>query len=330
MNKLLAILILLLAEGLHTQAQKLEWSFDFRGIGDNREFTPIYGSPQTIIGERSSLELGTTLDSKHRLRVALTHFHEFGTDITFNKPQITAYYRYDDSKTQFYFGAFPRYNLINFPLAFLSDTISYYQPNIEGLLAQHDWGWGNQLIFVDWTGKKLRDQREKFIAATSGCMHFKQFYLENFLLLYHYALMEGHDEAQHIIDNSAANINLGYRLPDAGFLQQSYLEAGFLTSQYRERNVSNGFHYSTSFFSTIFLQHKKLAIRNTLSLGAAHRLMLGDGYYAAKDYMRTDFIIHLINHRQVKLTFNLSFHLANWHDFDNQQQLSLIYRLSNS
>ncbi|MFV0365582.1 MAG: hypothetical protein ACK5JS_03640 [Mangrovibacterium sp.] len=329
MKKTVLLLLLVCGFTYSVNAQKLEWNVNFQGIGDNREFNPEYAKPQTILGERTSFELGTSIDKEHTLRIGLSHFFEFGTDIDYNKPQLTAYYKYDNSKTQFYMGAFPRYNLIDFPLAILSDTISYYQPNIEGILAQHNWNWGKQLIFVDWTGKQLTDQREKFIAATSGRFNWKNFYFENYLMMYHYALMAAHDDTQHIIDNTALNLNLGYDFSEHSFFNQAYVEIGFLNSQYRERHVTDGFSSSTSFFSTLFLEWRRLSLKNTLNLGGGHRLLTGDSYYQANDYMRTDLYLHLIDHKQVQLSFNFSFHVADWGTVDSQQQLHLVYLLGN-
>ncbi len=329
MKKKLLVFILI-SISIHSQAQKLEWNIDFKGIGDNREFNPTYAKPQTIIGERTSFELGTTLDSLHSFRIGLSHFYEFGTDISYNKPQLTAYYKYDDQKTQLYFGAFPRFNLIDFPLAIIADTVSYYRPNIEGVLIQHKWNWGKQLIFVDWTGKQLVDQREQFMAGTSGIINLKNFYVENFLMMYHYALMAEAVDTQHIIDNTALNVNLGYHFTMCKALSAFYIEAGILSSEYRERNISDGFEYSNSFLSTAFLEWKRLSIKNTLSIGKGHQILTGDTYYNANSYMRTDLFFNLIKYKNVTATFNMSFHSANWETLDSQQQLFVIFNLGNN
>ncbi|MFV0522279.1 MAG: hypothetical protein ACK5MI_07625 [Mangrovibacterium sp.] len=324
-NTLLFLILCLIS--LVSNAQKFEWDAEFRGIGDNREFSPQYARPQTIIGERASFALGTTIDSTHTLRVGLTHFYEFGTDINYNKPQVTAYYKFDNGSTQFFFGAFPRYDLLNFPLAMLTDTISYYHPNIGGTLAQHEWSWGNQLVFIDWTAKQLNNQREQFMAGTSGTIRLGNAYVENFLMMYHYALSSNHDDSQHIIDNTALNINLGYDFSNMVALDQFYIEVGLFTSQYRERRVSDRFESASSFLSTIFLQWKRLAVRNTLNIGGGHNILTGDSYYTANNYMRTDFILTLIEHKRIKATFNMSFHLADWQTIDNQQQMSVTYNI---
>ena len=70
MKRFISICILLIVtSGL--RAQKIEYQAQFQGIGDNREFTSEYNYPQTILGERASLELGTTIDSLHRFRVGI-------------------------------------------------------------------------------------------------------------------------------------------------------------------------------------------------------------------------------------------------------------------
>jgi hypothetical protein len=64
-------------------------------------------------------------------------------------------------------------------------------------------------------------------------------------------------------------------------------------------------------------------------LGAAHQFAFGDNFYHAKNYWRTDVIWYLINHEKIKGTFNLSLHVIDWKDLDQQQQLSIIYVFGN-
>ncbi|MFV0553076.1 MAG: hypothetical protein ACK5LR_00050 [Mangrovibacterium sp.] len=326
--KQITLTLIALIAAITTQAQSFEWNASFQAIGDNREFNRQYAKPQTIIGERTAFELGTTIDSIHTIRIGLSHLYEYGTFIDFNQPQLTAYYDYNTHNSQLLLGAFPRHERIDFPLAMLADTIQYYQPNIEGILAQQNWEWGSQLIFVDWTGKQLSTQRETFIIATSGEIHHKNIYLENYLLMYHYALMAGEHPGQHITDNGALNLNLGYQFPHKQSpFNQSYFELGILASKIRNRQYDEYFTTSTSLLATLHLQWRWIAIKNTLSVGDEHQILTGDSYYSAATYNRTDILFHLIQHPKVKLLFKLSYHIPDGESLDSQQQLFLSYQL---
>lgn len=330
MKKQFIILGLLLGLASGLSAQKIEYQVQFQGIGDNREFTREYSYPQTILGERSSLELGTTIDSLHRFRIGINHFYEFGTEASSIKPKLTAYYRYQDKQNSFYFGAFPRLELIDFPLAMITDTFLYYRPNIEGLYGKHSWSWGHQLGFVDWTSRQTSTQRETFMAGLSGEMRFGQFFVQNYINLFHYALTANEDVDEHITDNMGLALYLGYNFTKLTGLQQAYLKAGFMGSAIRERGVDEDYNTGGSLSGQLYGEGKRFALRSTFSFGQGHQFINGDPYYKQDSYVRTDVIWKFLQHKQLQGTFNLSFHLIDGSTLDQQQQLSLIYRFGNA
>ncbi|WP_372775523.1 hypothetical protein [Mangrovibacterium sp.] len=330
MTKQFLTFILLFTISMTSMAQKPEYEVLFHGIGDNREFTQKYSYPQTIMGERTSIELGTTIDSLHRFRFGLSHLFEFGTEADQVKPKLTAYYRYNDQTNTFFFGAFPRMDLLDFPLAMLADTFLYYRPNIEGLFGKHSWSWGHQLGFVDWTSRQTMTQRETFMAGLSGEMRFNLFYFQNYLLLYHHALTAAENADEHISDNMGYALYLGYNFQQLTGLQKAYLKVGVLGSSIRERNVDDGYTTGTSLSGQLYGEGKRFALRSTFSFGEGHQLMNGDPYYAQDSYLRTDVIWKFLQYNNIQGTFNLSFHLVDGSTLDQQQQLSLVYRFGNA
>ena len=330
MKKHFYIILFFSLLALGSQAQKLEYQVQFHGIGDNREFTSEYNYPQTILGERTSIELGTTLDSLHRFRFGISHLYEFGAETDHVKPKLTAYYRYNDGTDMFYFGAFPRLELIDFPLAMLTDTFNYYRPNIEGLYGKHNWSWGHQLGFVDWTSRQTMTQRETFMAGLSGEMNFRKFYFQNYLILFHHALTATENPDEHITDNMGYALYLGYRFEEITGLQKAYLKLGVLGSAIRERGVDDGYTTGTSLSGELYGEGKRFALRSTFSVGNGHHFMNGDPYYAQDSYVRTDVIWKFLQYKNIQGHFNLSFHLVDGSTLDQQQQLSLIYRFGNA
>ena len=318
-----ATVILLILISLSVKAQKFEYDVLFEGIGDNREYFSKVAMPQTILGTRGSFELGVEMDG-HRLRGGLSELFEFGSDIDFHKPKLTLYYQFNSELSDFLFGSFPRRGKIDFPLAMLTDTLLYYRPNIEGMFAQVNWDWGHQNGFVDWYSRQTDTQRENFMAGFSGEVFYKNFFIHNYLLLFHDAGPAIDIPGDHIKDYMGFAIQGGIRTSGESVIS-GYLKAGVLESSYRERSITNGFINSVSFFAETQGKYKNFGIKSVLSAGAGHRFIYGDRFYTAKNYWRTDAIWYFINHKNVKGKFNLSFHLIDWKDLDQQQQLSIIY-----
>ena len=318
-----SLFILFLFTSVLTTAQNLEYQILFEGIGDNREFTPPYAYPQTIMGARGAFELGVTFD-QHRLRAGLSQLLEFGSDLDAQKPQLILYYQFLDTDKEFIFGAFPRRDKIDFPLAMLTDTLLYYRPNIQGFYGKINWDWGNQLGFVDWVGRQTYVQREQFMAGSSGEITYKNLFLQNYILMFHNAHDKMHLPDQHIEDYFGFALQAGFRIPE-NLPVQGYLKAGLLNSFYRERGVTDGFEISNSFFAEANARYKNFGIKSVMNLGGGHQFIFGDPYYRATNYLRTDFIWYFINYEKVKGKFNWSIHIPDWETVDQQQQLSIIY-----
>lgn len=308
---------------LLAKSQDFEYKILFEGIGDNREFSGPIATPQTIMGARGAFEVGLNIDN-HRIRGGLSHLLEFGSDLDAQKPKLTLYYQYRDENTEFLFGAFPRRDKIAFPLAMLADTLLYYRPNVEGLYGKVCWDWGCQYGFVDWVGRQTEEQREQFMAGTSGEIFHNNLFLQNYVLMFHDAHTKYNESNDHIKDYSGFAVQAGIRTKPQSLLQ-GYFKAGILTSLYRERSVTDGYQVATSLFAEINGRYKNVGVKSVLSSGDGHVFNYGDTFYQADDYWRTDFIWYFINHRNIKGTFNWSVHAVNWDHVDQQQQLSIVY-----
>lgn len=323
MRSLKFLLIIFALSPIIGKSQIFDYLINFEGIGDNREYHSQKALSQTILGSRGAFEAGLKIDN-HKIRAGLNHLLEFGSDIDFHKPKLTLYYQYNDKIKQFKFGAFPRRNTINFPLAILTDTLLYYRPNIEGLYGQIAWPWGHQAGFVDWVSRQTAINRENFMAGLSGEVFHKYLFMENYMLLFHDAKATIHIPGDHIKDYFGYLITGGIRTFNNDRFT-GYMKAGVLGSLFRERSVTNGFIYQNSFYAEVKGKLKNYGINSTLHTGGSHRFAYGDKFYGTKNYWRTDLIWYFINHPKVKGTFNLSFHLIEWNCLDQQQQMSIIY-----
>lgn len=322
MNKLVLIFLVLLA--LKSSAQKLEYQILFEGIGDNREFFSGKSKSQTILGSRGEFEIGTTLQ-KHRVRAGLSHLFEFGSSIDYHQPRLILYYQYEDELKSFHFGSFPRRDLVRFPLALLSDTLSYFRPTIEGLRAEYRWQGGWQNGFIDWTGRQNAIVREAFTVGSSGQIGGKRWFVENYFTLSHLAGHEPRVPNEHIQDNLGYVVQAGFRSNNSSGNWQGYLKGGVLGSLFRERSVTDGFISAQSLLAEGYLKYKNFAAKSVLHSGEGHRLIHGDPFYRLENYLRSDIIWYFINGKNVKGRFNLSFHLIEWNDLDQSQQMSIVY-----
>ncbi len=317
------LFLLLLLGPLMAKSQDFEYQILFEGIGDNREYFSNKALPQTILGTRGAFEIGVETDG-HRLRGGLSQLFEFGSDIDFHKPKLTMYYQFKNEQTEFIFGAFPRRGKINFPLAMLTDTLLYYRPNIEGLFGNINWAWGHQNVFVDWVSRQTETAKEQFMVGSSGEIGGKNLYFQNYFLMFHDAHTASNTPGDHIKDYAGFALQAGIRTSKGPGLAGSF-QAGILGSSFRERNVTDGYINAVSFFAEANGRYKNFGVKSVLNSGAGHRFAYGDQFYRVKDYWRTDVIWYFINHEKIKGRFNYSFHLIEWNDIDQQQQLSVIY-----
>lgn len=316
-------MLLLVTFSIPGKAQNIEYLVSFEGIGDNREFFSRKAMSQTILGSRGAFEAGLKFEN-HRIRTGISHLLEFGSDIDYKKPNLTLYYQYTDKIKEFKFGAFPRRGTINFPLAMLTDTLLYYRPNIEGLFGKIQWAWGHEAGFVDWVSRQTDYNRENFMAGFSGEVFHKLLFVQNYLLLFHDAGAAIDIPGDQIKDYFGYTIQAGIRTP-AEKTFTGNIKAGILTSMFRDRGITDGFITANSFYAEAEGRYKNYGIKSVMKSGDGNEFAYGDRFYRTQNYWRTDIIWFFINHPRVKGRFNLSFHLIDWNDPDQQQQLSIIY-----
>lgn len=320
MKKLLfALLLLTFYSG---NAQNPEYLIHFEGIGDNREYFNPVAHPQTILGTRAAAEIGL-FSGNHRVRGGFSYLYEFGSTIEANPLHLTLYYNYSGENSEFFFGSFPRKGKINFPLAMLTDTLNYYRPNVEGMFGEVSWDWGKQNAFVDWYSRQTDVKREQFMAGSTGEIFLKNLFVQNYLLLFHDAKPAIRVPGDHIKDYMGYAIQAGFRMNKNE--THAEIKAGILTSMFRDRGQAGGFVNATGFFAETNGRYKNYGVKSVLQAGASHKFYAGDLFYRAKNYWRTDFCWYFIKHKNVNANFTYSFHVIDWNDLDQQQQLSIVY-----
>lgn len=320
----LTIFLLLIAAG-SLQAQQFSYQVLFEGIGDNREFTtyPI-DSQQTILASRAEFEGSISIDN-HHLHGGLSYLLRFGDNLGPQKPQLLMYYRYLQTNFTFIFGAFPRRDKIDFPLALLTDTIAYFKPIIQGTYSKIRWDWGHQSAFLDWTSRKTSYEREQFMAGTTGEVSYNGLFLQNYFLMDHKAFDERHLPGQYLEDYWGAIVLAGLRNHNTGASLQIQVGAGLLNTAYRLRHSTDGFVIANSFYAQATGSYGAFALKTVIKTGGQNRMPYGDPFYYNKNYLRSDLVWNFIRHKNVQGRFNFAFHVLNWEQLDTQQQLYIVY-----
>lgn len=306
-------------------AQSLGWNAGFDGFLDNREYYSI-DNPQTIFAARTWGEVGADLDDYHRFRAGLNYLYEFGYDADARLPDVTMYYRYDAERIDFLIGAFPRRDLLSYPMVFLSDTLNYFRPNIQGTYAGYTWKSGHQSVFIDWTSRQTDDRPERFMFGLSGAVHRGIFFLEDHFMMSHLAGKGIPEPGFHLRDNGGFNANLGLNLSEKVFLDTLVLKAGAMVSLDRIRGVDDGWQTPAGFLGQASARYRWAGVDALYYRGQGHTFFYGDPFYMLENYGRLDLYVMPFQKENISLKINFIMHLAEGR-IDYSQQLLLSVRL---
>lgn len=312
--------------------QNLDIHFNGFGFMDNREYSAFRERSRTYSGARAELDLGVNLDSVNHFRFGVNGIHEFGANPFFLKADPVIYYNFTGKKGWlFNIGSFPREGLItDYPIALLNDTLSYYRPNVQGLLTSYQSPWGKETIWIDWVSRQTNTEREQFIFGASGV------YLPNpsgpFFLSHYFMLMHDAGAAillpnDHINDNGGGQIRVGLDFSHKTILDSLSIAAGGMISLERTRGV-DGFQIPKGFVSEIFLSYKHFAFRDNFYAGEGHHITYGDSFYSKKLYNRVDLIYTPFIYKRITGSFILSLHQSPGYLGDSQQAFKLRYDIS--
>jgi len=308
MRKYFQILLCLLLLSSIARTQDFEWNVGFDGFLDNREYYSI-GNPQTIFGARVRGEIGGSLEQMHRLRVGINYLFEFGETNHNHWPDLTAYYQLDLSPFNFYMGAFPRKNLLNFPLALLSDTLNYYRPNLMGVYLGFKKSWGYQDVFIDWTSRQTDVNPEQFMFGFSGEAHYGMFYYNHHFMMGHFAGAANEQEFS-LRDNGGFDLNLGTNLSNLVPLDTLLFHIGTLVSLDRDRQYYLDWKTPAGFTIGGLAMYKGLGLEALYYRGGGMTVLYGDPFYRLENYGRLDLFWEPFRSEAVHLKINFILHFA--------------------
>jgi len=319
------LILLAFLTGMPGHAQSLEWNAGYDGFLDNREYFSI-DNPQTIFGSRVWGEIGADLGDYHRFRAGINYLYEFGYTAFAHIPDATMYYRYDREKIDFMIGAFPRRNLLSYPLVFLSDTLNYYRPNMEGACLGYTGKRLQQHAFIDWTSRQTDDRPERFIFGLWGKVRMGMFFLEDHFIMAHLAGKGIPDPDFHLRDNGGFHMNLGLDLSEKVFLDTLVLRLGGLVSLDRIRGVDPGWQTPAGFLGQLDLRYRGFGLTGLYYRGEGHTFFYGDPFYRLQEYGRLDLYFMPFRNKNVDLKIDFALHFAAG-QVDYSQQILVSVRI---
>ena len=271
MRKYIFIFLLFIsAVALATEKPKVSFAYDvdFEMNFDNREFARSGFTPSmTIFGARLAPVVGLSVaesnGARHRLMVGVDIMKDFGaspiseliaggktgeTDLKQNNlglfRELTLYYNFRKkvAKTdmEIYAGIFPRRVMGGaYSQAFFSDSLKFYDNNLEGLLLTFQRPNAYFEVGCDWMGQYGVARRERFMIFTAGegkVLSFMSLGYAGYML--HYA---NSAQAKGLIDNILLNPYALFDLTRISGLQRLSLRLGWLQAVQRDRKFVGRF-----------------------------------------------------------------------------------------
>ena len=314
---------------------------DFLLYFDNREYDGTPGQrSQTIFGVRLAPEIGVKIadstEAVHKLMAGVSYNQPFGASWGKITVKPTIYYRIETKGFDINLGFVPyKYLKETLPEYILSDTISYYNSNLQGALFQYESKYGFASLMADWRGMYSYETREAFRVIATGQYKYKGLQIGGYAMLNHLANSE---QEFGVYDDIMLNPYVGFNI--AEYIQpiDSFnIRIGYIGGFQRERSTETSY-FTHAVNAELFFRWRFLGLKQSVYYGnnlyplyekQKTTLNMGDPWYNSKLYSRTDLFVYLYNNRFVNCYFSLNLHLNETGKINFQQQLIAQFNLAN-
>ena len=247
----------------------------------------------TIFGARLTPVIGVDLEQKngikHRLMLGIDIMKDFGTapvssqyapadapdaDSRLNNwklfKEIIMYYKVHKQlgKTDFELnaGILPRrFMRGNYSTAFFSDSLKFYDNNLEGVLLKFSRPKAYFEVGCDWMGMLDKYRRERFMIFTSGEGQVLPFLSLGYAAyLYHFACSE---VAPNVVDNALVNPYMSFDFGYKANLQKLMFRIGWLQSLQNDRFNVGKYVFPCGGEFVAEVQKWNVGIKNDLFVG---------------------------------------------------------------
>ena len=254
------------------------YDVDFEMNFDNREFyRSDFSSSMTIFGARLTPAIGLEAKQKdgtsHRIMVGADIMKDFGSNKSNSDllEEISLYYRLETkikkTKMFIYAGIFPRKTMDGkYSDAFFSDSLKFYDNNLEGILLKFRRPKAYFEVGCDWMGQYSENQRERFMVFTSGEGRIAPILSIGYAgYMYHYAnSWNVKGLVDNILVNPYARFDFG-RLVD---FQRLSLSLGYLQAFQNNRRHVGHYVFPGGFHADLEIRKWNVAIKNMAYYGS--------------------------------------------------------------
>ena len=244
------------------------YDVDFEMRFDNREFAESAFTPSmTIFGARLTPRVGLSFGepdgAQHRLMVGIDVMKDFGaspiselvaggkTDETLTRQnnlglfrELNLFYNFKKkiarTEMEIYAGIFPRSEMEgSWSQAMFSDSLVFYDNNLEGLLLKFRRAKAYFEVGCDWMGQYGTARREKFMVFSAGegkVLPFMSLGYAGYML--HYA---NSSRVRGLVDNILLNPYARFDFGEGAGLQALSFRLGWLQAMQRDREFVGAF-----------------------------------------------------------------------------------------
>ena len=310
------------------QKARLAYDVDFEMNFDNREFDRSrFSKAMTIFGARLTPSIGLEfpqreLGMNHKLMVGIDVMKDFGaspisrmlspdesSQDLINKAlfrEMTLYYMLDkktrDGSFEMYAGIFPRKaSEGGYSDVFFSDSLKFYDNNLEGLLLKFRRPKSYWEVGCDWMGKPGYARKEKFMIFSAGESRITPFFEVGYAAyMYHFA---GSQKARGVVDNILINPYMKFDFASRMNMQEFSLRLGYLQAMQHDRVFVGHYVFPSAGEFDLNMRKWNVGIHNRLFYGTdmmpyynstdaggdkyGTRLYMGDPFYRVHDLGQT-------------------------------------------
>lgn len=255
----------------------LAYDVDFEFCFDNREFYKSdFSNSSTIFGAQLTPSIGIDInkgtDLSHRVMLGVDVFKDFGAKTTIPQlfSEVTFYYNmekvFPKTEISLYAGIFPRSAMEgNYSQAFFSDSLTFYDSNLEGVLLKIKRPKAQFELGCDWMGMIGPGVRERFMIFSAGEGKVLDYLTLGYAAyMYHYA---NSYEVKGVVDNILCNPYVRLELTEFLPLQKFSLALGWLQSAQRDRKNIGDMIFPGGGELTAQIQKWGVGIQNRLFVG---------------------------------------------------------------
>lgn len=280
--KLFALFILLLSlvPSIHAKDDSkkvnLAYDMDFDMRFDNREFyKSAFSSSMTIFAARVTPSIGLSIsqneDVDHKIMMGADVMKNFGGNGDDLIQELTFYYnlkkKLKNADMTVYAGIFPRRKMIaDYSPAFFSDSLAFYDNNLEGILIQFDRPSVSFEIGCDWMGQYGKDSRERFMVFSGGAWNMDDSFISlgYSAYLYHFA---NSFTQKGVVDNVLLNPYIRFDFADYISFQKFSIRFGWLQAMQNDRVNTAGYVFPGGCELDIDIKNYNFGIHNRLFCG---------------------------------------------------------------